>query len=465
MLLWTSGIPTESPFSRRELWLLALLSAAGFAVGLRGIINYGYIGQDFFTHKVLIDTFPWSYSYMRTNPPGLYWFGSLMRNHVSSAHYLELVALSFLAFNTLALWIIYGFLWRGISSPQLRFAAAALVTFVPFRVIHAIVLAADALTLPLFALAALFTFRLFGNPRAVASWIGLSLSLCAGMFFKYTFVGLLPPVALLLGVAVLRRLEPHERLRWSAVGILALAAPTAAFALQMRECERQNGNVASGQWLPEGAPSVMRWSDILTLQRSDLELFSAPDYLRGKLYASRKYSYLGLLHVSTFTDVLGNFQPPPDNAFEASNKLIGAPAARDRSPLSQALQEWSVRLSLVFSALAIAGTAYCAVRSGLALFPGRPPFPEAIVVLTALAIGFYSTVFFSLHRLADPYTPGFWMPRLVLPALVVFLGLGFVMLDSACRRLDRHGLARSVVPWTFTGYTIAACAIFVGFLT
>jgi hypothetical protein len=85
--------------------------------------------------------------------------------------------------------------------------------------------------------------------------------------------------------------------------------------------------------------------------------------------------------------------------------------------------------------------------------------------MTALAVGFYSTVFFSLHRLADPYTPGFWMPRLILPALVVFLSLGFVAVDSACRHFERHRLARSVVPWTFTVYTIAACAVFVGFLT
>src|SRR5208282_3952243 len=141
-----SNIQGASPFSRRDMLLLGLLSAAGFALGLRGIIDYGYIGQDFYTHRVLIDTFPWSYSYMRTNPPGLYWFGSLIRARVGPAHYLDAIALAFLIFNSLALWIIYGFLWRGISSPRLRFAAAAFATFVPFRVIHAIVLAADAFT-------------------------------------------------------------------------------------------------------------------------------------------------------------------------------------------------------------------------------------------------------------------------------------------------------------------------------
>lgn len=464
-MLQASNIREASPFSRRDLLLLGLLSAAGFALGLRGIIDYGYIGQDFYTHRVLIDTFPWSYSYMRTNPPGLYWFGSFIRARVGPAHYLDAIALAFLIFNSLALWIIYGFLWRGISSPRLRFAAAAFATFVPFRVIHAIVLAADAFTLPIFALVALFTLRLFWSPRSAVSWAGLSLSLCAGMFFKYTFIGLLPPVALLLAFAIFRRLEKPERLQWCAVGLLALALPAAAFGLQMRECAKMNGNVASGQWLPEGAPSVMRWSDILTLQKSDLGVLSAPEYLRGKLYALRRYSYMGLLHVSSFTDVLGNFQPPNGHVFEDSNKLIGAPAARDRSPRSQTLQVWSVRMCLVYSALAVAGTIFCILFSGLSLAFLRPPFADSNVVLTALAAGFYSTVFFSLHKLQDPYTPGFWMPRLILPALLVFFCLGFVFLDSAYRRLQRFGAAANALVWAFTGYTLVACTVFAGFLS
>ena len=454
-----------SPFSRRDLLLLGLLSAAGFALGLRGIIDYGYIGQDFYTHRVLIDTFPWSYSYMRTNPPGLYWFGSLIRARVGPAHYLDAIALAFLIFNSAALWIIYGFLWRGISGPRLRFAAAALATFVPFRVIHAIVLAADAFTLPFFALVALFSLRLFRNPSSAASWAALSLSLSAAMFFKYTFIGLLPPVALLLAFAIFRRLEKQERLQWGAVGVLALALPAAAFGLQMRECAKMNGNVASGQWLPEGAPSVMRWSDILTLQKSDFGVLSAPEYLRGKLYALRRFSYMGLLHVSSFTDVLGNFQPPSDHVFDDSNKLIGAPAARDRSPRSQALQVCSVPPVPYLLGPCRCGNPLLHPPQRPLLVFQRPPFADSNTVLTALAVGFYSTVFFSLHRLQDPYTPGFWMPRLILPALLVFFSLGFVLLDSECRRLERFGAVANALTWAITGYTLAVCAVFAGFLS
>ena len=233
----------------------------------------------------------------------------------------------------------------------------------------------------------------------------------------------------------------------------------------MRACAQQGGDVARGQWLPTGAPAVMRWRDILTLQRSDLGIFSAPEYLSGRLYSPRKYSYVGLLHVSSFSDVMGVFQPPPDNVYAASDKVMGAPAARDRSPLSETLQKWSIRLCVAYTALAIAGTLFCILESAMSLLFERPAFADANLVATALAVGFYSTVFLSLHRIVDPYTPGFWMPRLILPALLVFFVLGFVLVDWACMRMGRHGLAAKCIQWALAGYTLFACCLFIGFLS
>jgi hypothetical protein len=399
-----------------------------------------------------------------TNPPGLYWFGSLVRNHLTSDHYLEAIALAFLVFNSSALWILYGFLWAAIWEWPLRYAAAAFATFVPFRVIHSVVLASDALTFPVFALAALFALRLYENPRRAASWAGLSLSLCAGMFCKYTFAGLLPPAGLLLAVAVARRLAGADRLRWGAVGVLALALPAAAFLLQIRECERLKGDVATGQWLPRGAPAVMRWSDILTPQRSDLRLLSAPEYRGGKLFGFRSYSYMGLLHVSSFTDVMNIFQPPPDTVPTDWESRTEDPVPKQRSALSQALQEGTVRLCIPFSALAVAGTLACVVLGAFSLLFGRALVADATLVLTALATGFYSTILFSLHRLGDPYTPGFWLPRLVLPALLVFFCLGFVLISLVNRRLGVPKRARNAILWLVSGYTLAACLAFIGFL-
>ena len=458
-------IQRAKTFAGRDLLFLGILSAAAFAVGLREIYNYGYIGQDFIKHRNVILSFPGSYSYAETNPPGLYLFASFVRHHVSSAHYLEAVALAFLSFNTLALWIIYWFLWRGISLPALRYSAALFVTFVPFRVIHSVVIAADAFTLPVFALVALFTLRLLGNPRSYLSWAAISVSLCAGMLCKYTFAGLLPPVALLLAIGIWRSPAKGGRLRWGAVGVMALALPAGLLAFQLRECERANGVLTNGQWPPKGTPPAMRWSDILTLQRSDLALLSAPEFAKGELFGFRSYSYPGLLHVSSVTDILGFSQPPPATLPRDWDRRTQEAITRTRSTRSQVLQEASVRWCIVYSALAVVGSLYCLCLSALSLPFRKPYLPEETVVITALAAGFYAPIFLNLHRVAFPYLLGYWLPRLVLPALVVFYGLGFVLLDLAARNLERPFPGRNLFLYVFAGYTLVACLLFVGFLT
>jgi hypothetical protein len=463
-MLNAATAPQKPDYTATDWGFLVVLTVVGVGIGLSGISHYGYVGQDFSSHRALILSYPGSYNYSLTNPPGLYWFGSWIRDTVSQDHYLGFIALSFLALNAAALWIVYRFIWGSIARWELRYSAAAFVTLVPFRVIHSVVIAADAFTLPVFALVALFTFRLFGDPRRTGSWVGLSISLLAGSLCKYTTVGLLPPVALLLAVAVARRLEGASRLRWAAVGAIALAIPSAEFLHEAHQSFAVGGEVTNRQWLPKGAPSVMRWRDILLLQSSDIGVLQAPGYFRDALYSRRKFSYPALLHLSSVTDVSDLFEAPPEEIAAATNAGNLGDFQRERSPRSQDLQVWSVRLCLVFSALAVAGTLLCGVLGILFLVLWRPGLPEPATVITALAAGFYSTVFLSLHRLGDPYTPGFWLPRLVLPAVVVFYLLGFVLLDLAFRRVGfLQRASRALLP-LFAGYTLAVCVLFVGFL-
>jgi len=463
-----STIQQASPFTARDRLFLGVLLAAGFAVGVRGIYHYGYIGQDFAFWLKMIRAFPsvpWSILRAQTTPPTLFWFGSLMRTHVAPTHFLEAIALVFLAANAAGLWVFYGLLWECIANWQLRYSAAAFATFVPFRVIHSIVIAADAFTFPLFALVALFTVRLVKNPASLASWVGLSLCLSAGMLCKYFFSGLLPAAVLVLAMAIAVRLPRGERLRWSVVGFLALAVPTGVFLIEMGESSRAKGTVTDLVWLRKGEPAVMRWRDVLLLKGSDLDLLSAPGYFRDKIYAVRKYSYPGLLHVSAVTDVMDLFQPPPARIPTDWGHRVQEPFVRERSALSQRLQTWSVRGCVVFSALALAGTLFFGVRCGLALVRRAPLVTDSAAVLLALALGFYSPVFFALTLLNDPYEAGYWLPRLVLPALVVFFSLGFAALDFLYQSLARWRGAPRAFLNVFAGYTLVACLLFVGFLT
>ena len=65
---------TPSPDSpdRRDYLYLGSLIAIVAVIGLRGILNASYIGQDFDSHRILMLTYPGGYSYYFTNPPGLY---------------------------------------------------------------------------------------------------------------------------------------------------------------------------------------------------------------------------------------------------------------------------------------------------------------------------------------------------------------------------------------------------------
>ena len=448
----------STPFNRKDLLYLVLLSILAVVVGLRGIFRYGYIGQDFNYHYGILLSYPQSFTFFLTNPPGLYWFTSLFRNHVSPDHYLECTALAFLILNTLALWGLYGFLWRGLTLWQLRYAAAAFVTFVPFRVIQSLVFAADAFTIPIFVLTAVFTLRLMENARRIFSWIGLSLILSAGMLCKYTFVGVLPPVALVLLVALARQLPFGCFLRWGAVGVMTLALPAGIFWSEVNQ-----GNQLKGHWLAPGEPVVMRWSDILTLQKSDFGVLSAPEYFRDEVYHDRKYSYMGLLHLASVTDSQSYFQAPPPELTTKWDGRVRNEFRRTRSALSQALQTWSVRWSLPFSILAVTGTLFCGLLSLQSLLRSKPLLPDAVVVLTALAVGFYAPIFLNLHRVGDPYGAGYWVPRLVLPALLIFYALGFVAVDFVCQRLPQARAVKLFL-FVFAGYTLTACGLFVSFL-
>lgn len=442
-----------------------MLSLCGLVVGLSGINHYGYMGQDFTSHRTLILNYPNSFYFGLTNPPGLYLFGSFIHNHVSSDHFLEIIALAFLAFNTAALWIIYHFLWMCITQWQLRYMAAALCTLIPFRIIHSVVLAADALTLPLFALIAVSVLQLFESPRNLVWWVSLSLFLSVGILCKYTFAGLLPSAGLLLSVAIWRDCSKSHRIRWSAIGAVSLAIPAGIFSFAMRESFKTNGSVTNQQWLNKGAPSIMRWSDILLPKENDLHLLrSAPEYMRDRLFGFRTYSYIGLLHVSAFSDVLNCFETPPQNISTEWSHRTQELFPRSRSPVSEMLQTWAVRWCIPFTFLAVIGTLLSTTLSLLSLFGPNRLLPNSTIVVTTLAVGFYSTVFFSLHRINDPYTAGFWLPRLVLPALLIFFCLGFVIQDDMFKQRGHWEWILKPFRFFLLGYTAVACLIFIGFL-
>ncbi len=458
-----SGAPESSPPRAWDAVLKGALCLLSAGLGARGILKRAYIGQDFTYHRDLILSFPEGYTYSNTNPPGLYWLGSLIRGHATQDHYLPVLAGVFVALNAWGLWVLFGLLRGAVASRLLWAAACLFATLVPFRVIHAVALAADAFTLPLFAWIAVLTLRLYEDPRRGFSWVGLGTALLCALLCKYTFVGLLPAIALLLGVSIARRAGPGGRLRWALIGVLCLVPAAACFLLQAERSLALKGPITSSQWLPAGADPVMRWGDILLPKPGDAAVLAAPEYQRGGLCGTRVFSYPALLHVASFTDPMNLYEAPLHPRLEYWEARIQNQFLRTRTRASQALQALSVQWSLPFSALALVGSLSCAARSAGALCCRASSLAPAAVVLTVLALGYYAPIVLSLHRLSDPYGQGYWLPRLILPALVVFFSLGFVWVDQACARpaLSRYATA---IRKALAGYTLVGALIYAAFL-
>ncbi len=445
------------------LWL-GLMLAGALALGLHGILHYGYIGQDYVLHRNVLLSYPASFTYALTNPPGLYWLGWVIRTWISQTYCLELLALVSLILNTAALAVLYALIWRAISSRSLRLAAAALITFVPFRVIHSVVIASDAFSIPVFAAAAWCMVRLTDGDRSRLHCLLLGLVLTLGMLLKYTVVGLLPPAAVVLALTLWKHPPAAGRRSLALIGAAALALPMAVFLWQMDQSNRVMGMTTYGHWRIPTEPVVMRWQDILLLKSSDRKLFAAPEYFRDELFGHRAYSYAGLLHVTSFTDSQNYFQKVPEGLATGLRDRNQGDLVRHRTPLSHRLQVLAVSGTLPLSLLALAGT----LAGGLAFLPslifGRGGLNPSAAILTGAALAVYAPIFFSFTRLGDPYTPGYWLPRLVMPSLLVFLCLGLVLLDVLLRRLGRWPQLQVLLPRLFLTHVLVACGLFVGFL-
>lgn len=457
--------PPASRFSHRDRCYLGALLVVALLVGLSGIKDHGYIGQDFDSHHLVIKTYPLNFSYGMTNPPGLYVLGNLIYRYITEVYYLEVLAGFFLVLNLAGLWLLFGLLWSMIDSWRLRYAAAALITFVPFRTVHAIVIASDAFTIPLFAAIAALTLHLFQKPRSVSAWVGLSLTLSVALLTKYTFVGTLAAIAAVLGIKLIRELTGGELARYLTIAFFALGIPASVFLLQMQESRKVSGATTTGHWKPKGNPPVMRWSDILLPQRSDVRIFSALQYFPDEVYVTRRYSFMGLVHLTSFSDSQNFFENPPTKVSPHWKQRARESFHRDRSRLSHLLSKLSLAWCVPLSILAIAGTLGCGALGLHALFfPGRARVAPATIVVAALAAGFYAPVYFSLTQLGDPYTAGYWLPRLVLPGLLMFFALGFVLLDFAVRNNGGDPRREKIVGRLALAHTAVACAIFIAIL-
>ena len=165
---------------------------------------HGYWGQDWIDHKNWIAfaakhpvIFVSQYAEGRTNPPLFHLLGAAVRHVAGLRHYLLVLGVVNVLLGFAGACFAYGIIRRLIGSALLRVACLVFVLFLPFAMIHAQVVASDALATPLFFLLLWLVLRLEPSDSIgtfVAFLCVIALVVVLGVLTKFTFASTIPAV-------------------------------------------------------------------------------------------------------------------------------------------------------------------------------------------------------------------------------------------------------------------------------
>lgn len=420
----------ETPAAKRSWFRFFCAFALGLSFLLSVLAAYrgGFVGPDYNTHFWRLVQMPNLLDFSSTDPPIYYLLGRGLYRLTGPTNAFP-ITLSILqaALNTVALWFFSLFSERRFRSPVLHLALGLFLAFLPVRVIHAVSLGTDCLTVPVFVLV-LFLFDKFLTAgtstfrNAALLGLGLTLGICC----KYSFMALLPAVFVMF-------VSLWWKWRWSLkrfVGIcaLALVLPSAVTLHNFWASSHGSGYSTNTLWRGKGMGADMSHKELFSVRVVDLQLYKAPEYFKREILTANKYSYLGLSHLGVFTDPMNLFQ-----VFKLPPHLDGTliPDYKTRLAWKTSVMKASMKLGTLWTCLALLGTAWLLFRTLNHLFREKLRREEAAILL--------GTAYFLLMFLPIPYVHaallfGYWTPRLILPALLCFFLAAFLLLDRKVGR-------------------------------
>jgi hypothetical protein len=429
----------EWAIARVERRLVFAILAVAAVVQANGILHHAFMGQDWGIHQAAAaqaTQLPGWVVYVGSNPPALYWLSAVVQSATGSTAYIAVTSFVLVVLNLVALQV-WARMARGtIRQPSLRIAALLTLAFLPFRLVHSTVFASDALAVLPFTLVAWLTYELFNTDdprRQIRLVVALGAALIAGILSKYTLASAVP-VTLVLLLALRHRLS-STRIRAGAL-VLLVVVPGSFAVMQYRIYARlPDDDLGKQRWASE-----MSWRSLLIFRAADREILHAPQYtekvvLDGveveKLLVNNRHSYPALLHLSMFTDVMNIFQ------YDAADSYF-----RPRNPRHQRLMTVAVRSAIPLSLLMIAATAAYLIRAPRCvsrLRDTRTGNELPALILLGFSVAFLANIGLLLPFVAHAYRYGYWLARLVMPALLGCCFLGFVFLDELLRWTAARG--------------------------
>lgn len=430
-----------------ERWGVVAILTIYLLVQLNNIRHGVFVGQDFglhesFTRHLLAHPSQW-FAGDFTNRPLLYWIGGACSRLGGAEFTYQRAALALVMLSALALGFLYASARRFIGSGVLRLSALAFAAFLPVTVITAVVYAGDTIALLPFAVSCWALGRALdgdgGKARlGFAAVAGLALTI--GQLAKFTF--LFMPAGVLLAIGLhwrLRRIATRPAL---AILCLAGVVPLCAGLLVHRGAQAAVANLPEHHHFEWRGTGEMTWRSLVLVKGTDVRILDAPTYwdfersegkFRRMLLAPNNFSYPALLHLGIFTDV--------------SNFAAGGwnDARNPRPALQQVASIIAVRTGLLFSISVLAVVLLFAFHVAAALL-GRDGLPSAgVVVWGLLAAAWFVPLAGLLPFVHHVYDWGYWLPRLILPALWGFSLLLFFNLDRIFSEKPR---ASRWIGWT-----------------
>lgn len=427
---------------------------------LHAIVYDGFRAQDYFTHRTWVNqafTEGWkflvTYGENRSNPPFFHLFGSLLQRHNATSYMTELAFFNLL-FSLAGLAAAFHLIQLIIADRLLRIAAFASFVFLPSFVIQSVAIAADSLTTGLFLLYLCAMIRLVRaeTDKAFYTAAGLaSVLLLIGVLTKFTFLSQVLGAAIFLAAAAFRKLLTPARAALAFAILVLPAALTGRWQMGLYQSQsKYNSGIVSGRGLQGALTAPLNPRSVLLPRPGDLELLNAPQYLTREggqpiLFRPNEHSYPGLLHMGAFTDMLNAYQ------FDPFHGYFGL-----RSPFAQSAMSLAVKTGLWLTLLAAAGLLILGASAARSLLP-QAEFNPVLFLLVLSAFGWYANIAVFLPLVGNPYGGGYWHPRLVAPALVVFLILGFAW-------VQRFAVRWPVAPKVLLGLVLFQCAVHATFL-
>ena len=409
------------------------------AVQVNNIFNTAFFGQDFSFHafctdQVHLNPGRW-FQLDPTNRPMVYWVGAVCGWFMSGPRLYALAAAIWVSLSAFALFLLYLTMQTFVKSTTIRVAALVFITFLPLTIITSVVYSADTAAFFPFAAFLFSLSRCFSDTRSprIYAYGGLAgAALCIGLLSKATFMFL--PAGVVVLIFVYWRCGRLTLRPMIALAAGCILLPLAlAVLLQLKGEQELAGSPPRHAFNWKGT-GEMTWRTLLFPRLSDVRIFDAPGYWEermenGKnvhpLLVENDYTYPALFTLGAFTDVLDY----------ANHGCLDDGAPRPES--HQRAAKMAVLSGFGFLLLIAVGLGIALYRLFRAVWERQSNLIGPAIPLV-LSTTWFVPIMLTLPFVHNVYAWGYWLPRLVAPAVWGFSLSAYSVLDSLLAHRSRR---------------------------